>query len=52
MVFVDPSEHGTSLELDFLAGQLMVPASQYNIQLRSMRRQIEIKLAAAKKGGQ
>ncbi len=52
MVFDDPSNLGTTLELDFLSGQLLVPASQYNIQLRAMRRQIEIRLAAARKGGQ
>jgi hypothetical protein len=48
MVFDDPSGVGTDLELEFLSGQFMVPASQYNIQLRAMRRQVEIKLAAAR----
>jgi hypothetical protein len=48
LVFDDPSGIGTSLELEFLSGQFMVPASQYNVQLRAMRRQIEIKLAAAR----
>jgi hypothetical protein len=48
MVFDDPSEIGTDLELEFLSGQFMVPASQYNVQLRAMRRQVEIKLAAAR----
>jgi hypothetical protein len=52
MVFDDPLEEGSFLEFDFLGGQFLVPASQYNIQLRAMRRQIEIKLAAARKGGQ
>jgi|HubBroStandDraft_6_1064221.scaffolds.fasta_scaffold3076931_1 hypothetical protein len=48
MVFDDPQEIGSSLELEFLSGQFMVPASAYNIQLRAVRRQIEIKLAAAR----
>jgi len=48
MVFDDPSGIGTDLELEFLSGQFMVPASQYNVQLRAMRRQVEIKLAAAR----
>jgi hypothetical protein len=34
MVFDDPGEIGTGLELKFLSGQFMVPASQYNVQLR------------------
>jgi len=51
MVFEDPSDLGTALELDFLNGQLMVPASAYNIQLRAMRRQVEIKLSNARKIG-
>lgn len=49
MVYDDPSEIGTSLELEFLSGQFMVPASQYNVQLRARRRQVEIKLAVARK---
>jgi hypothetical protein len=48
MVFDDPGEIGTSLELEFLSGQFMVPASAYNIQLRALRRQMEIRLAAAR----
>jgi hypothetical protein len=48
MVFDDPSGIGVDLELEFLSGQFMVPASQYNVQLRAMRRQVEIKLAAAR----
>ena len=48
MVFDDPSGIGTDLELEFLSGQFLVPASQYNVQLRAMRRQVEIKLAAAR----
>lgn len=51
LVFDDHSGIGTGLELDFLSGQFMVPASQYNVQLRAMRRQVEIKLAAARNGG-
>jgi hypothetical protein len=48
MVFDDPLGIGTALELEFLSGQFMVPASQFNIQLRAMRRQMEIQLAAAR----
>jgi len=51
MVFDDPLGIGTDLELEFLSGQFMVPASQYNVQLRAMRRQVEIKLAAARQNG-
>jgi len=48
MIFDDPEQIGSSLELEFLSGQYLVPASQYNVQLRSLRRQMEIKLAAAR----
>ncbi|GEM_PF-3794619 len=48
MVFHDPSGIGAQLELEFLSGQFMVSASQYAVQLRAMRRQVEIKLAAAR----
>jgi len=49
VVFDDPSGIGTDLELEFLSGQFMVPAFLYNIQLRSLRRQMEMQLAAAHK---
>jgi hypothetical protein len=51
LVFEDFSNEGSSLELEFLSGQLLVPASAYNVQLRSLRRSIEIKLAEARKSG-
>ena len=51
MVFGDPQDLGTEYETQFLSGQLLVPASQYNIQLRGLRRSLEIKLAAARKIG-
>jgi hypothetical protein len=51
LIFEDPSREAPALELEFLSGQLMVPASAYNVQLRSLRRSIEIRLAEARKNG-
>jgi hypothetical protein len=49
LFFNDPNNEGPSLELSFLAGEALVPASAYNSQLRALRRSIEIKLAEARK---
>lgn len=51
LVFDDPDSEGSAHELAFLSGHLFVPANQYNMQLRALRRAIEVKLAAARKNG-
>lgn len=49
LVFDDPENAGVALELDFLSGTAMVPATTYHHALRSVRRSIEIKLAEARR---
>jgi hypothetical protein len=48
LVFDDPNNEGTSLELAFLSDQALVPARAYNAQFRALRRSVEIKLAEAR----
>jgi hypothetical protein len=48
LVFDDPDNQGSALELAFLADEALVPARSYNAQFRALRRAIEIKLALAR----
>lgn len=48
LIFDDPCNQGTELELAFLADEVLVPARTYNAHFRALRRSIEIKLADAR----